>query len=437
MEHLHTLGAQLFQTDRLLQAALILIALLFSIMTARRWRSIFNSRLTQSKGTARVLLRSADRVVWPLVLLLVLKVGELGFISLGIESIAITFLLPLVAAFAGVRLAVYLLRKTISGGPLLKASENFIGLMIWLILGLHLAGLLPGVLAALDSAAISVGNVRLSILSGLKLFALIIIALSIAGLVSKAIEHRLAETTVINASARVGLLKFLKFALVTIAVLVALSSAGIDMSTFAVFGGALGVGLGFGLQRIAANFISGFIVIFDRSIKPGDVVTIGEQFGWVQELKSRYIVLRNRDGVDTLIPNENLIINEVINWSYSDTNVRIKIRVDIDYNDDPEKAMELVTACAKASDRILNDPPPRTNFVNFGDSGMTLELRCWIADPENGQESIRSAVRVAIWKAFKEHGITIPFPQRDLHLKSLPDGVSTEDLALALKQEKP
>lgn len=434
MEHLQTLFQLLLQRTSLWQAALILTALLLSLMASRYWQRLFNQRLLNSEGLARVLLRSADRVIWPLVLLLALKIGEISFVSIGLESRAISFLIPLVAAFAAVRLTVYLLRKIISGGPLLKASENFIAVMIWLVLGLHLAGLLGDVLAMLDSVAVSAGNVRLSILSGFKLFALVVVALTIAGLISKAVEHRLYETDLINASARVGLVKFVKFALVTVAILVALSSVGIDMSTFAVFGGALGVGLGFGLQRIAANFISGFIVIFDRSIKPGDVVTIGEQFGWVQELKSRYIVLRNRDGVDTLIPNENLITNEVINWSYSDTHVRIKIRVDIDYNDDPEKAMELVTECAKASDRILPDPPPRTSLIDFADSGMTLELRCWIADPEQGQENIRSAVRVAIWKAFREHGISIPFPQRDLHLKSLPDEISTEDLAMSLRQ---
>ena len=188
------------------------------------------------------------------------------------------------------------LRKSLKGGPLLKASESLIAGIIWVIVGLYLLNLLPQVVAALDAVGVNLGDFRLSILSGLKLFFLIIIALTIAGWISHLLEIRLAETKALNASTRVGLIKFIKFALITIAVLVTLSSVGFDMSTFAVFGGALGVGLGFGLQRIAANFISGFIVIFDRSVKPGDVITIGEQFGWVQELRSRYIVLRNREG---------------------------------------------------------------------------------------------------------------------------------------------
>lgn len=162
-------------------------------------------------------------------------------------------------------------------------------------------------------------------------------------------------------------------------------------------------------------------MIFDRSIKPGDVITIGEQFGWVQELKSRYIVLRNRDGVDTLIPNETLITTEVVNWSYSDRNVRIRVPVDISYDDDPEEALKVLLECAHASERVLHHPAPNALVTDFADSGVTLELRVWVADPESGFENVRSAIRIAIWKAFKEARITIPYPQRDLYLKSVPE----------------
>ena len=259
--------------------------------------------------------------------------------------------------------------------------------------------------------------------------------MTIAGWISHLLEIRLAETKALNASTRVGLIKFIKFALITIAVLVTLSSVGFDMSTFAVFGGALGVGLGFGLQRIAANFISGFIVIFDRSVKPGDVITIGEQFGWVQELRSRYIVLRNREGVDTLIPNENLITSEVINWSYSDTNTRIKINVDISYDDDPEEAIRIMEECALVSDRVLKDPAPVARLMEFGDNGIQLQLRVWIADAMNGFEGVRSPIKIEIFKRFKEAGITIPFPQRDLHVKSLTPEV-LESLERLIQRQK-
>jgi small-conductance mechanosensitive channel len=215
---------------------------------------------------------------------------------------------------------------------------------------------------------------------------------------------------------QVGVAKFSKVALYTIAILVALNSVGIDLTTLTVFGGALGVGLGFGLQRIASNFISGFILLFDRSIRPGDVISVGERFGWVVALHARYIVVRDRDGVETLIPNETLITSEVTNWSFTDRHVRVKIPVQISYDDDPEKAMKLMEEASEANSRILKDPSPQARLIGFGDNGIDIELRLWIDDPEQGVSNVRSDVNLAIWKSFKEAGVSIPFPQRDVHL---------------------
>lgn len=202
------------------------------------------------------------------------------------------------------------------------------------------------------------------------------------------------------------------------AFLVALNAAGISMSSLAVFGGALGVGLGLGLQRIASNFISGFILVLDRSVKPGDLITVGENFGRVEQLNARYVVLRNRQGVDSLIPNEHLIINEVTNWSYADPNVRLEIDVQVSYNDDPEQAMALMLESAYASPRVLTTPEPTVRLLNFADNGIHLQLRVWIADLENGRGAVKSDINRAIWHKFKQQGISFPYPQRDLHLKS-------------------
>jgi small-conductance mechanosensitive channel len=217
---------------------------------------------------------------------------------------------------------------------------------------------------------------------------------------------------------QVALIKLSKFILLLVAFLLALNMVGIDLTALAVFGGAVGVGLGFGLQRIASNFISGFIVLFDRSIRPGDVITIDDKFGWVQELHARYIVVMDRDGVERLIPNENLITNEVINWSYTDHNVRLKIPVSISYADDPEQALALLMEAAKANSRVLAEPAPATRLMAFGDNGIELELRVWIQDPQAGLANVRSDINLAIWRAFKAAGITIPYPQRDLHIRS-------------------
>jgi len=217
--------------------------------------------------------------------------------------------------------------------------------------------------------------------------------------------------------------KFSKFFLIALALFLAIDAAGIDLTTLTVFGGALGVGIGFGLQRITSNFISGFILVLDRSIKPGDVISVGAddtKFGWVQELRARYVVVRDRDGVERLIPNENLITSEVVNWSYTDPNTRVRIPVQISYDDDPEQAMALLIEAAKASTRILTTPEPTARMLAFADSGIQLELRIWISDPENGIGNVRTDVNLAIWRSFKAAGITIPYPQRDLHLKSMP-----------------
>jgi small-conductance mechanosensitive channel len=215
---------------------------------------------------------------------------------------------------------------------------------------------------------------------------------------------------------KIGVAKTARFTLVILSVLVAFNILGVDLGGLTVFSGALGVGLGFGLQRIASNFVSGFILIGDRSIRPGDVITIGNRFGVVRELRARYVVVRDRDGVDTLIPNENLITTEVVNWSYADRTVRLKLPVQISYQDNPRRAIELMVAAARQIPRIETTPEPAGRVMGFGASGIDLELRVWITDPEDGINNVRSDVYLAVWDAFCEAGITIPFPQRDVHL---------------------
>jgi small-conductance mechanosensitive channel len=331
---------------------------------------------------------------------------------------------PLLLSLAGIRIAAYILRKGFPPSPLLKAWENIIATMVWLMVALHLLGWLPGVLEALDSLAFSLGASRISLLLVLKLILTIGLFWMLALWLARLIEQRLSRSVHFSESSRVGLAKFSKYMLLAIAIFVALDAAGVDLTALTVFGGAVGVGIGFGLQRISSNFISGFILLFDKSIKPGDVITIGTKFGWVQELRARYIVVRDRDGVETLIPNENLVTTDVINWSYSDKAVRLKLPVQISYGDDPEQAMQIMLDCAFSSPRVLREPVPLCRLMQFADSGIALELRIWIQDPENGLGGVRSEVNLAIWRAFKQAGITIPFPQRDVHIKSGGQGIT-------------
>jgi small-conductance mechanosensitive channel len=207
---------------------------------------------------------------------------------------------------------------------------------------------------------------------------------------------------------------------VALGVLLGINAAGVDVTTLNVLTGAIGLGLGFGLQSVASNFVSGFVLLMDKSIKPGDVISFTTHdgagtgnFGWVQELRGRYVVVRDRDGVDTLVPNQNLINTSFINWSYSDQRVRLKLPVLVSYDDDPEVALQLLMQATENHPRILRDPPPVSRLISFDDNGMRLEIRFWIADPVNGVNNVRSDVNRAIWRIFRAHGVTIPVPQQD------------------------
>jgi len=378
---------------------------------------------TSDAGTRtfrRITLRSLQRIVFPISLLLGALVGRAILAKMSVNVTLLNLVVPLMLSLAIVRLVVYVLRKGLRPGPAVKAWEHFISTTIWVLVALHLVGWLPEVVRALDAFGYSFGDARVS------LYTLIQLAIAIGALfvmatwLSAVIEQGLSRSEYISPGVRIGLVKTSKFALYTLAALLSLNTVGINLGALAVFGGALGVGLGFGLQRIASNFISGFILVFDRSIRPGDVISINDKFGWVQELRARYIVVRDRDGVETLIPNENLITTEVINWSYSDRQVRVKLPVQISYEDDPEQAMAILLEATKASPRVLMDPAPAARLMGFGDSGIDLELRVWIRDPQQGVANVRSDVNVAIWKGFKEAGISIPYPQQDLHIKEMP-----------------
>lgn len=328
--------------------------------------------------------------------------------------------LSLAVAFALVRLAVYLLSSALKPGPLLRASESLIVAVVWVGVALYLLDWLPAVVGALDSAAFNVGETRISALLILRTLAVALLVLVLSMWLSRLLVRKVMESHHLSPSARVGASKVIKLVLLVLGVIVALQVVGVDLGALAVIGGSLGLGIGLGMQRIVSNFISGFILLADRSVKPGDVVTVedqsGSRYGWVQELRARYIVIRDRDGVDTLVPNENLIINPVINWSYGDENVRLKLPVRISYDNDPEQAMALMEQAALGRDRVLDDPAPAARLMEFSDIGMELELRVWVTAPEKGVNNIRSEVNLAIWRTFREHGIVIPFPQREVRL---------------------
>ncbi|RCK50309.1 mechanosensitive ion channel protein MscS [Thalassospira profundimaris] len=291
-----------------------------------------------------------------------------------------------------------------------------IAVIAWGIAALNIVGLLNPAIDMLNSIAFELGNVRISLYGLIKAVLSLAILLWVASFASHLFEQRINRVHRLTPSVQVLLVKLLKIVLLSVAVFFALSTIGIDLTALAVFGGAVGVGIGLGLQRIVANLISGLILLLDRSIKPGDVIAIGDTFGWIQSLGARYTAVRTRDGTEFLIPNEDLITNQVENWSHSDVQLRLKIPVGISYHNDPRQAIALCNEAAGKCKRVLDTPGPNTLLRGFGDNSVDLEIRFWINDPQNGRGNIISEVLLNVWDAFRENDIEIPFPQRDLHL---------------------
>ena len=428
MEEISISWANLFEafTER----GVTVLALQLLLMAAAGVSAFFMHRYTQKSLVERLksrdisrlrslLLKIGQRLAFPLSGLFAVVVGQVVFRQFGIETPLLDILAKLLVALAIVRLIVYALRVGIAPGPGLKAWEKIISTSIWSVVALHLVGWLPAVEMYTDQLAIGTGDHRISLLMATKFVVLSALYLLLALWLSGVIEQWLKSAPHINVSMRVGISKISKVGLLTVAIILALTEAGVNLASLTVFGGALGVGIGFGLQKIVSNFISGFILLGDRSIRPGDVISVGTNYGWVKELRARYIVVRNRDGVETLIPNENLVTTDVINWSYSDRRVRVRVPVQISYNDDPEQAMAIMEQAATANKRVLTSPEPAVRLMEFADSGIALELRVWMTDPEEGVGNVRSDINLAIWHGFKEAGITIPYPQRDVHLRQV------------------
>ena len=373
--------------------------------------------------TRRIEAGSAgDRGRHALLTLVSLIFPLLWLIGLGIAgSVAARFGWPnhwirigihLLAAWIAVRLFAILLREPVWARAVVIA--------VYSIAALAILDLLDPTLAALDRLAIRFGQVRLSLLTVLKSMLYFGIALWVAVLVSRVLERRLEHLPSLTPSVRVLFGKLLTGGLIALAVVVSLASAGIDFTALALFGGALGVGLGFGLQKIISNLISGVLLLMDKSIKPGDVIQIGETYGWVASLGARYVSVETRDGTEYLIPNEEIVTQQVINWSHRNDLARLKVQVRISYDTDVRQALDLMVEGARRPARVLADPAPRALLLEFGESFLLLELRFWIRDVSNGIRNISSDVRLEIWDLFREHGIALPIPQQGIHINSLP-----------------
>ena len=312
-------------------------------------------------------------------------------------------------------LVIYQVATAVSRG---RSAPKFLGGAMLTLFALQLFGWLEPLSKALQSIRIPLGSIEINVWGIISGIAALFILLWIVSLSIRFIDSILKPRTDIPPTIKVLIGKGSRLTLYIIAIIGALKIGGVPLGGLAVFSGALGLGLGFGLQKVISNLVAGVIMLLDKSIKPGDVIEIEGTFGWINSLRSRYISVITRDRKEILIPNEDFITNKVINWSFTDRIVRIKADVGVSYSTDIPKAIEVCKKAAVGIPRVLAEPAPNCLLKEFGDSSINLQIRFWIDDAPQGVSNVRSEVLIAVWKAFHEHGIEIPFPQRDIHIKS-------------------
>ena len=394
------------------QAVVIVVAFLLALVIAPGLRSSIE-RLAKikwlergGKQTVRVLAPLALPIAWlTLQWISVLVASEAGW-----PHQLIQIAVSLLTAWVAIRLASQLVRD--------PTWSKLIAITAWTIAALNIVDLLDDTVVLLDGLALQLGQLRISALTIMKGVMALAVLLWAATVLSKIMERRINALPNLTPSVQVLFAKLLKIVLITVAIVAAVSTVGIDLTAFAVFSGAVGVGVGFGLQKVVSNLISGVILLMDKSVKPGDVIEVGETYGWINTLGARYASVITRDGTEFLIPNEDIITQQVANWSYSSNEVRLKIPIGISYKSDVRKAIALCIEAAGEVERVIPEPKSVCLLKGFGDSSVDLELRFWINDPQNGTSNVKSQVLLLVWDKFHEHDIEIPFPQRDLHIRS-------------------
>ncbi|NGP54386.1 mechanosensitive ion channel domain-containing protein [Thioalkalivibrio sp. XN8] len=400
--------AEVIVWPSLLQLLAVLSTLLLAAVVGPRLRRFLGKIGGTGRGQ-RIVAASGPLLLpllWLLLVGLAWQVAVLQAWPARILEIAVSLL----SAWVVIHLASMVIRNPV--------WSRAVAISAWTVAALNILRLLEPTVTLLDGVAMQLGGVRISLLSLVKSVFALAVLLWVATALSELLETRLRHSPNLTPSVKALFGKLLKFSLVTLAVLAAITTTGIDLTALAVFGGALGVGIGLGLQRVVANLVSGIILLVDKSIKPGDVVAVAGTYGWVNTLGGRYVSVITRDGIEHLIPNEEFIATTVENWTHSDTKIRVKIPIGVHYKSDVERAIAVCEECAGEVDRVIADPGPVCQLRNFGDSAVELELRIWIADPMNGVNNVRSETLRRIWRAFHEEGIEIPYPQRDLHLAS-------------------
>ncbi len=383
-----------FTVDRAIEYAVIAAGFLLALVLAPRLnRLLSRTRLDRAPKVFGDGVAILQRLTLPILWLALQWISLVVMRELGYSGDLIRIAVNLLIAWVVVRLISRLIRHTI--------WSNLIFSLVWVLVALNIVGLLDPLVTGLDSLALNFKTVRISALTIIKGMMALAFMLWAASIASRFLSDRIRHIADLTPSIQILLSKLLQFVLAAVAVMIALGIVGVDLTALTVFSGAVGIGIGLGLQKAASNVVGGIMLLLDKSIRPGDVVAVGESFGWITSLGGRYVSIRTRDGIEHLIPNETFITNGVENWSYSDRKIRLKLPLGISYASDVREVMALCVGAAGDAPRILEDPKPVCLIASFGENAIMLELRVWISDPENGVGNVRSDVLLRVWDSLR------------------------------------
>lgn len=394
--------------DFIWQVVALVACLGLAFLVARWWQG------RHAEGAGR-LSDAGSRLAFPLtgMVLAGLAIATLGSL---IHVNLLRLAMPLLGSMALVRGVIFVLRQAFPRATWLTAWERIIAATVWVWLALYITDLAPYVIDAMEGVEFHIGKQHVDLWTILRAVATIFLTVVFALWIAGVIEAKLMRLHALDANLRIVGVRVAKAGLTVVAILTSLALVGIDMTALSVFTGALGVGLGLGLQKIASNYVSGFIILLDRSIRIGNIVQVGSDSGEVTQITTRYTVLKHPGGTEFIVPNETLIGSTVQNQTYSNNQLRLATTIGVAYDTDLDLAQRLMIEAAAAHPRVLGSPAPKAFLTQFADSSINLELGFWIDDPEEGKGNIVSDVNFAIWRAFKEHGVAIPFPQREVRI---------------------
>lgn len=409
---------QLLTINTAVQLGIFLIAWGFGRMAARPVKVHFQAKLAEQENMSfrlREVSRGMIALITPFFTFLILFFGARVLMAAAFDFntgfLEITS--KLLLAWVFVRLMTLFI--------LSRAGRTAFTVLIYGIAALSIFGVLDNITASLSMVGFSLGEFQISALGVVKgllaLFFMIYAAMAFVTFV----DSRLGKAGV-NGASRLLIAKILRIFFIACAFLISITTAGVDLSVLAVFSGAVGIGVGFGLQRGAANLFSGMMLLMDQSLKPGDIIEVpdpsgqGSAFGWIKTMGSRYVEIITRDNKSFYIPNEQLITQQVVNWSHNDTLVRLETEFGVHYDSDPHAVRKIASEAAATVERVEKEPAPVCHMIKFDDSAVRFTLRFWIRDAENGITNVRGDVMLALWDALKQNNIKIPYPQRDIHI---------------------